>query len=113
MEPDIRSLEWMKLRSIDRKTMKTLGYVQVARSADLFEYGYQVAFWLRPGLVRSLLVEFKSRITAGSGKPVLPTVRTHLYRTVARVHRAIGAPVFRPGERFRKEIPGQGTLFHP
>lgn len=91
---DTPALAAIAARSVPRDRLSGL-YVCVAKSSDLFELGYLVAHWVRPGVPGSEVLEFLPRLSA------LPRLTVACHADQAAVHRAIGARVVSPGARFR------------
>lgn len=87
-------------RSMSRKQMQASGMVPVAKSTDLFEFGYTVIHWIVPGLWESEVLEFVPRSLPG--KPCdLPRITLESFEDQAALHRAIGARVTGPGVPFQ------------
>lgn len=68
----------------------------VAKSSDLFELGYIVAHWVRPGVRESEVLEYLPRFSA------LPRLTVATYADQVAVHIALGARVVGPGRPFRR-----------
>ena len=83
-----------------RKELREAGYLPVAKSADLFAYGYTIVWWLSPALLRerkpSLIYEYVPRPDDPRNRHnrgrTLPRMTAATFQEQALAHRAMGAP---------------------
>lgn len=96
-------------RATSREELKAMGYLPVAKSADLHGEGYQIVFWIRLGGPGEVL-EYMPRDLPGRrwGRPRLTAGS---YEEQAAIHRALGLAVVPPGGKWDRRHARQLDLF--
>ena len=92
---DTAALAELAGRSIPRAELSA-AFACVAKSSDLFDLGYIVAHWVRPGVRGSEVLEYLPRFSQ------LPRLTVATYADQVAVHQALGARVVGPGRPFRQ-----------
>lgn len=96
-EPNRPALEQIAARSIPRDQLSG-EYQNMLKSTDLFDYGYSISHWIKPGVKESEVIEYNPRTPAGTENEGLPRMTATSFEEQKAVHEALGVPVSGPGQ---------------
>lgn len=85
-------LDEIAARSLSRKELQDQGYRNLLKSSDLFDYGYSISHWIKPGELGAEIVEYIPRAEKGKSSS-RPRLTASTYEDQVAIHKAIGAPV--------------------
>lgn len=87
------ALDELASRSMSPEQLRA-DYVSVAKSGDLFDLGYTIIHWIKPGDPKAEVIEYRPRFSD------FPRVTITDYVDQVKVHEAIGAKVVGRGRDF-------------
>lgn len=102
-ELDATALAILAGRSRPRADLQAAGFYLVIKSSDLFDLGYSIAHWIKPGVPGSEVIEYSPcKPDDPRHRPGAVRVTIECYEDQAAFHRAVGARVVGRGRRFSR-----------
>lgn len=82
----------------------------MAKSMALHQHGYNVVWWIKPGVKESEVIEYVPRDTWQTSS-ILPRITIESYDDQVKLHRALGLGIVSRGENWNKRENATPGLF--